>query len=174
MHGNARRLVDDEQCLVLEKQGQIGTNHCTVIGRRRTLGDANGRNTQFIPKHQPIGGIGPFLVNPYFTAAQNAIDVTFRYALADSEKVIVEALTGLFVSDLGPSYGIFAYIGHFEYTGLDLRLGMKETLTLKTVEPRNLCGSFPAGLSRFSCANLRKIIQRKSWLSSLTKSSDTT
>jgi hypothetical protein len=59
-----------------------------------------------------------------------------------------------------------------------LRLGLKETLTRETVEPRcmfcNSRGSFPAGLSRLACANLRKIIQRKSWLSSLTKSSDTT
>jgi hypothetical protein len=51
---------------------------------------------------------------------------------------------------------------------------MKETLTRETVEPRILYGRFPAGLSRLACANLRKIIQRKSWLSSLTKSSDTT
>jgi hypothetical protein len=51
---------------------------------------------------------------------------------------------------------------------------MKGALTRETVEPRILYGRFPAGLSRLSCANLRKIIQRKSWLSSLTKSSDTT
>jgi hypothetical protein len=100
--------------------------------------------------------------------------VAFGNALADTKKIIVKALTGLVIANQGPSYGIFAYIGHFEYTGLDFRLGMKEVLTRKTVEPRILYGRFPAGLSRLACTNLCKIIQRKSWLSSLTKSSDTT
>ena len=74
--------------------------------------------------------------------------------------------------------GIFAYIGHFEYTGRDLRLGMKEAPG--PVRPSSRAVVFVRSVRQFSgrpqsfsCADLREIIQRKSWLSSLTKSSDT-
>jgi len=64
-----------------------------------------------------------------------------------------------------------------------LRLVPKEAPTRKTVARRwffafpamTVAAHFPAGIGGFTCANLRKIGARQvTWLSTLTKSSDTT
>jgi hypothetical protein len=65
--------------------------------------------------------------------------VTFGDTLADFQQKVVEALALFIFADNGLSDRTFAYFGHFEYTELDLRLGLKEALTRKTVERRRFC-----------------------------------
>jgi hypothetical protein len=82
-------------------------------------------------------------------------------------------------ADNGLSDRTFAYFGHFEYTELDLRLGLKEALTRKTVERRRFCFSNRDALSgRHQPPRLHQPVQDQTaqitWLSTLTKSSDTT
>jgi len=60
----------------------------------------------------------------------------------------------------------------------DLRLVLKEALTHETAERRRFVVTathFPAGFRRLACKNLCKIKTTQiAWLSTLTKSSDTT
>jgi hypothetical protein len=65
--------------------------------------------------------------------------VTLGNALANLEQEVVEPLSVLVFIDNGLCDRTFAYFGHFEYTEPDLRLGLKEALTRKTVERRRLC-----------------------------------
>ena len=114
-------------------------------------------------------GIGPLAIDAYFATADDPINVAFGHALADFQQVVIEALSAFVFTDNGLGNGTFAYFGHFEYTDSVLRIGLKEALTLKTVERRRyfrvvfvIATHFPAGISRFTCTTLCKVIQRKS------------
>jgi hypothetical protein len=39
------------------------------------------------------------LVHPHFARAQDAVNMAFRYTFADTQQVVVDALTGFFFSD---------------------------------------------------------------------------
>ncbi|MEI7614255.1 MAG: hypothetical protein WCK63_15245, partial [Betaproteobacteria bacterium] len=72
----------------------------------------------------------------------------------------------------------FAYFGHFEYTDPDLCLVLKEALTRETVERRRFFCICDALSGRHQPPHLHRPVQDQTtqitWLSTLTKSSDTT
>ena len=98
--------------------------------------------------------------------------------LAQVQQVVIKTLPLFVLGNDGLCDRIFAYIGQFEYNGLDLRLGLKEALTRETVERRRLFCTCDALSGRHQPPLLHQSVQDQSaqiaWLSTLTKSSDTT
>jgi hypothetical protein len=62
--------------------------------------------------------------------------VAFGHPLALLQQQVVQALSVFVLGDQLLDHGAFANFGHFEYTSLVLRLGLKEALTRETVERR--------------------------------------
>ena len=91
---------------------------------------------------------------------------------------VPEALSLFVFTDDGLCNRTFAYFGHFEYTDPDLRPGLKETLTHETVERRRFICNSDALSGRHQLHRLHQPVQDQTvqitWLSTLTKSSDTT
>ena len=104
--------------------------------------------------------------------------MAFGHPFTDFQQIIVEALPTLIFTNDGTCNGTFAYFGHFEYTKVDLRLGLKEALTRKTVERRRYICDCDALSGRHQLPHLHHSVQGQTvqitWLSTLTKSSDTT
>ena len=78
----------------------------------------------------------PFAIDPDFTTPDDPIDMAFRHTFAYLQQIIVETLPLFVLANNGLCDRFFAYFGHFEYTGCDLRLGLKEAMTRETVERR--------------------------------------
>ena len=104
--------------------------------------------------------------------------MAFGHPFADSQQVVVQSLTVLFFGNDGLCDVVFAYFGHFEYTDRDLRLGLKEALTRETFKRRRFRSNCDAHSGRLQQPLLHQPVQDQSaqitWLSTLTKSSDTT
>jgi hypothetical protein len=181
VHCNPGRLVDNQQGIIFKDDRQLGLELRTSDHIFHTLCDTNGWDAQHVANLKTIGSVCALAVYPNFTAANDAIDVAFWNTLADLQQVVIEALPLLVFANDGLCDGTFANFGHFEYTDLDLRLGLKETLTHKTVERRRLFCSFfncDALSGRHQTPRLHRPVQDQTaqitWLSTLTKSSDTT
>ena len=109
MNGDAGRLVDDQHCIILEHHGK-------VTGRRRRLvaavhcarRHADRRHPDLIAQLQAVIRPDPTLVYPHLAAAQNAINVTIRHALAHFQEEIVDSLSGGILPDFKPAHRVFA------------------------------------------------------------------
>ena len=100
MDRNALRLVDNQQGLVLEKDGQINPClGCLLDFILRTLGDADRRDTQFVASQETVGGIDAFAVYPHLSATQDTVDMTLGNPLANPDQEVVQALPGFFFTD---------------------------------------------------------------------------
>jgi hypothetical protein len=77
------------------------------------LGDADGRNTQFIASAKPVGRIDPPAIYPHFSTTQNTVEMALRNPLATADQEIIETLALLFfvittwVTELLPALFIF-------------------------------------------------------------------
>ena len=88
MHGHAGRLVDGQQVLVLEQDGELARRHV----HHRALGQAHRRHADLVARGHPGVGAGAALVDAHLAAADDAVDVGLGHALQDAQQEIVEAL----------------------------------------------------------------------------------
>ena len=89
MHRDTGRLVDGQQVLVLEQDGELPRWRGL---RRGPLGDRHGRHPHFISGRQPGVGRRATLVHPHLTAADDAVDVGLGHALEDAQQKVVQPL----------------------------------------------------------------------------------
>src|SRR5579859_510571 len=92
MHGEPRGLVDREQRLVLEEDGQRKARR-----RRGRLasGHAYRRNADAIAGGDPVARLHTLAVDTHLAASQDAVDPALGNALEPGGKIVVDALPGL-------------------------------------------------------------------------------
>jgi hypothetical protein len=102
VHGDARRLVDDQQRVVLEEHGQRRTTR--RHGRRTRPG--RGRPDRWHPnpvaEHQTLGRVGTTAVDPDFPAAEDPVDMALGDTLQDALEEVVDPLALGLGPDLHP------------------------------------------------------------------------
>jgi hypothetical protein len=99
MHGDAGRLVDHQQALVLIDDRQVhlefGAGHHLLFA----AGDAQRRNAQQVAALQAIRDVRPAAIDPHLAAADDAVDVALGHPLAQLQQQVVEALPVLVLAD---------------------------------------------------------------------------
>ena len=96
MHRHASRFVNDEQVRVFEYDGEFGAGNGL---RARFLGDADRWNAHHIALCQAVQLVDSALVDTHLARTQDAVDMTLRYAFADTQQVVIDALSGVFFAD---------------------------------------------------------------------------
>jgi hypothetical protein len=96
VHRNACRLVDHQQCIVLEQDREL-----LARDRRDRIGRCHPdrRDPDHIAKHKSAFGADTGAVDPDLAAADNPVDPTLRDALEQADQKIVESLAGMRVID---------------------------------------------------------------------------
>jgi hypothetical protein len=111
---NTLRLVNHEQRLVFVDDGQINT----LLGYfihfiLWSLGDADGRNTQFIASAKTVSCIDPPAIYPHFSTTQNTVKMALGNTLATANEEVIKTLALLFFSDHHMGDGIVTSTIHF-------------------------------------------------------------
>jgi hypothetical protein len=102
-----RRLVDGQQCVVLEKNAETHDGTWRgPDGLRR--GDANGRDANDVAGGEPTIRAHPTLVHPDFAGAKHSVNVAFWDTLQHADEKIVDPLAGGFLADSEPIDSILA------------------------------------------------------------------
>ena len=92
VHGNARRLVDNEQTFFLVDD-MIEHRGRELCGRRRTIViDAHGRYPQLIAFTEPMLGPNPTAVDPNLAAPDQSVQPALGYAGQFTPQEIVDTL----------------------------------------------------------------------------------
>ena len=101
VHRDARRLVQDQQVLVLVDDGGGEQVLQRLAGRAVTPAAAARLRTTHRGQPDPVAGcdtlvgLGALAVHPHLALAQQAVDVGPRHALQDPDQEIVEPLPGI-------------------------------------------------------------------------------
>ena len=102
VHGDARRFVDDQQCVVLEEHRQRRPprrdRRCSRPGRGRP----DRWHAHAVPEHQALGRIGTTAVDPDLPAAEDPVHVTLGDTLQDALEEVVDPLPLGLGSDFHP------------------------------------------------------------------------
>ena len=118
MHGEAGRLVVDQQVLVFVDQAarQPLGQPLADRGRHRRLGGTNRRNADLIALFQARGLLGALLVHAHLAITDDAIDTGLGYALEVHNQEVIETLTGAVgadadIADAGGGGGLLRHGG---------------------------------------------------------------
>jgi hypothetical protein len=143
MNGDTGGLVDHQQGLVLIDDRQVQS----AFGRHHHLfgaADAQRRNAQQVAALQAMRDFDAATIDPHLAAADNAVNVALWHPLAELQQQVVNPLAVLVLADKLLGDRVFANLGHFEYTSVDLRRRLKDALSPAAGERcrfRSPCGA---------------------------------
>ncbi|MNC89611.1 hypothetical protein D3C83_55740 [compost metagenome] len=96
MHRGPRWLIDYQKNLVLVEDISLETECRRMLRRRRGFRSAHRRQAQAVAGLNPVIGTDAAAVDAHFTAAQDAIDMTFRDPFQPFGQVVVHTLASRF------------------------------------------------------------------------------
>jgi hypothetical protein len=92
MHGDAGRLVDHQQALVLVHHRQMHLQFRAGDNFLFDAGNPQGRNTQHVAALQPIGNLDAPAIHSHLTTTHDAVEVALGHALALLQQQVIKPL----------------------------------------------------------------------------------